>query len=285
MSAAATMKSRGVKRQADKITVRKMDFEFSDDIAEFWCDDNPFLTAFLTGLSISFPAGERFFIDSVRQFQSQIDDPLLLKNIRAFIGQEAHHTKEHSALNDFMARKGYPVERMESFIRERIAWMQENSGDDVNLARTVALEHFTAIMAGAFLDHSDLLDKMDPAMAKLWAWHAIEEIEHRSVAFDVYKNTVDDEKLRRRTMRRVTYFFILMNAIRTWKLMGVSGQRYNVKAWASGLNMLWGRPGVLRKIVPQYLSFYRRGFHPSQHDNRARVKQARLRYLGETMSS
>jgi len=281
MGSIAQVAGKQVRKVAEKITVRRMDFEFGDSVREFWCDDNPVLTAFLTGLSVSFPAGERFFIDSVRHYQSQIDDPELKAQIRAFIGQEAHHTQEHLALNRFMESKGYPISKMEAFIAERIAGMQQSSAPEVNLARTVALEHFTAIMAAGFLSHPDMMDKMDPEMAKLWGWHAIEEIEHRAVAFDVYQQVVGDDALRRRTMRTVTYFFILMNTLRTLRLLKVSGQRFNIKAWAKATNMLWGSPGVLRKIVPQYLSYYRKGFHPSQHDVSAIVAAAKKKYLDE----
>ena len=282
MSAVVDIQSVPRAAEQDEIRVRRMDFQFADDGREFWYDDNPVLTAFLTGLSVSFPAGERYFIDSVRHFQPQIKDKALVKKIRAFIGQEAHHTREHEALNAYMESKGYPIAKMEKIIADRIAWIQGKSTPEQNLARTAALEHFTAIMAGAFLERPETLEKMDPEMAKLWAWHAIEEIEHRAVAFDVYKAIGGDEKLRRQSMRTVTYFFILMNTVRTWKLLETSGNRYNVKAWLGAINQLWIKPGLLRRIVPQYLSYYRKDFHPSQHDMRERVARAKRRYLGET---
>ena len=275
---------KNIRQTSDGITVRRMNFDFDDTLREFWCDDNPVLTAFLTALSVSFPAGERFFIDSVRHYEAQLKQskntsPALLADIRAFIGQEAHHTVEHQALNGFMERKGYPIRKMESFIAERINMMQKSSAPEVNLARTVALEHFTAIMAAGFLSHPQLMDKMDPEMAALWGWHAIEEIEHRAVAFDVYQEVVGDDALRRRTMRTITYFFILMNTIRTLRLLKVSGNRFHLKAWGKAANTLWGYPGVLRKIVPQYFSYYRKGFHPSQHDVSEIVAAAKKKYL------
>ena len=122
---------------------------------------------------------------------------------------------------------------------------------------------------------------MDPRLAKLWAWHAIEEAEHKAVAFDLYKATVDDEMLRLRTMLKVTWFFILLNSVRTYKLMREGGQLFNLKAWAKGANVLWGRPGIFRKILPQYLDFFRRDFHPWQHNNMADLEVMKARYLKE----
>ncbi|MBK8970971.1 MAG: metal-dependent hydrolase [Hahellaceae bacterium] len=246
------------------ITVRRMDFDFPDSIPEFWCDNNAFLTAMMAGLSVTFPVGERYFIDSVRHYQDEVADPALRAQIRAFIGQEANHSREHVALNEFLTRKGYPVASMEAFVRERLKTVQAQSTPAENLARTVALEHFTAIMAKGFIDHPDFLTRMHPTMARIWAWHSIEEVEHKSVAFDVYRACVNDEKLRRKMMREVTFFFVLMSSVRTVRILKSCGQLSNIRAWLRGLNVLWGMPGVFRQILPAYFAYYRKGFHPSQ---------------------
>lgn len=265
----------------NSIKVRRMDFEFADTLPEFWFDNNPVLTAFLSAMSVSFPAGERYFIDSVRHFQARIDNAELKEQIRGFIGQEANHTKEHIALNRFMDRKGYPATAMENFVRKGITWVQRRSSPEENLARTAALEHFTAIIAGSFLDHPELFEKMAPELAKIWAWHSIEEVEHRSVAFDVYKSEVNDEKLRLRTMVKVTLIFTLVNSVRTLMLLNISGHLFNARAWLKSLNLMWGRPGVFRRIVPHYFAYYRKDFHPAQHDYHDQVEAAKSRYLGD----
>jgi len=281
MSTAVADTGEQLSTHSGSIKVRRMDFEFGQDIPEFWFDNNPFLTAMMTALSVSFPPGERYFIDSVRHYQNQIEDSELKAQIRAFIGQEANHTKEHIAMNRFMDEKGYPATKMENFVRDRIAWIQKNSTPEQNLARTAALEHLTAIMAGTFLDHPHVLDKMHPELAKIWAWHAVEEVEHRAVAFDVYKAVVNDERLRTRTMANATMFFIMVNTVRTFMLLNVSGNLFNLKAWGKGLNMMWGRPGVLRKIIPAYFSYYRKGFHPTQLVHDAQVETAKVKYFAD----
>lgn len=267
---------------ASKITVRKLNQVLGSDIPEFWLDDNALLTMVMTALSVSFPAGERYFIDSVRHFQKHISDPDLQKDIRAFIGQEANHMLEHDKLNDLMDSKGYPAKAMADFVRDRIAELQAASTPEENLARTAALEHFTAIMAGAMLDHPELIDATHPDVARIWAWHAIEEVEHRSVAFDVYQSAVGDDDLRRVMMAKVTFFFILVNVVRTTILMRRSGRFWDLKGWAKGLNVLWGKPGLFRKIIPDYLSYYRKDFHPSLHDYSVGVRRAKQLYLRET---
>jgi len=270
-------------KSADKskaIKVRRMDIEFPDSMPTFWFDDNPFLTATLSALAVSFPPGERYFISSVQHFLSRIEDPVLREQVRAFVGQEANHTKEHIAFNRFLDARGLPASAMEKFVSERVAVVQKNSTPEENLARTAALEHFTAILAGALLEHPEIAEKMSPEAARLWVWHAIEEVEHRAVAFDVYKTTVDDEELRIRTMLTVTAVFLTLNLARSMMLLKASGRLWDLRSAVKGLNLLWGRPGLFRKVIPRYLAYFRKDFHPSQHDHGAFVEFAKWRYLG-----
>jgi len=264
----------------ERITVRRMAFVFTPDIPENWADDNPMVTALMAGLSAVFPPGERYFIESVRHYADRVQDPELKERIRGFIGQEANHSKEHSAFNRFLDGRGLEVGRIEKFVGERLEALKKRSSPEANLARTVALEHMTAFLASALLEHPEVLARVHPTVAAFWAWHAIEEIEHRSVAFDVYKQFVDDERLRLRTMATVTVLFCTLSAIRTARLMGRTGNLLNLPAWARGLDLMFGRPGVLRKTLPLYRAYYRRDFHPDQHDNGAAVERAKSQYLG-----
>jgi predicted metal-dependent hydrolase len=266
--------------QFERIPVRRMDFDFGVDIPEAWADGNPMITSLMAGLSAVFPPGERFFIDSVRHYASQVTDPDLKERIRGFIGQEANHTKEHIAFNRFLDTRGFDVWKIERFVEARLKGLRKHGSPEANLARTAALEHMTALLASAVLEDGDFLEDSHPTIAAFWKWHAIEEIEHRSVAFDVYRECVDDEHLRRRTMAFVTVFFCTISALRTVLMMKRSGHLLDVRAWTEGLNRLLGRRGMLRRAFPLYRAYYRRSFHPDEHDNRAAVERARSQYLG-----
>lgn len=268
-------------RRHETIKVRDVSLTFPDSMPTFWFDGNPFLTAVMGALAVSFPPGERFFIASVRHFLPRIEDPELRAAVRAFIGQEGNHTREHIAFNRFLDSRGYPASELEEWVRKRIAHIREVSTPEANLARTAALEHFTAVLAGSLLEHPEVLERMAPEAAKLWAWHAIEEVEHRDVAFDVYQAAVGDDELRFRVMRQVTVIFVLVNSYRTYVLMRASGSLRDVGAIAKGMNALWVKPGIFRKVIPQYLAYYRPDFHPSEHDNREHVERAKARWLGE----
>lgn len=265
----------------EPITVRRMSFELTPDIPDNWgADNNTFITALMTALSASFPAGERYFIDSVRHYAERIEDPELKARVRAFIGQEANHTKEHLAFNRFLAARGAPTLRIEKRVEAILNKLRAERSPAVNLAHTVALEHLTAFLASAALENPELFfEKMHPTVAAFWGWHLIEEIEHRSVAFEVYKTCVDDERLRLRAMAITTAIFSVLNLARTASVMRARGELGNIKAWVSGIDYLFGRKGVLRKSLPLYRAFYRRDFHPDQHDNKAALERAKAQYI------
>lgn len=261
------------------IPVRRMDFEFPSTLPPLWFDDNPFLSALFASMSVSFPAGERYFIRSVLHFLPKIEDPALREAVRGFVGQEANHTKEHLAFNRFLERVGVPAVAMEEFVEKRLTRLSKESSPELNLARTVAVEHFTAILAAAILEHPEILEQMHPAISDLWGWHAIEEIEHRSVAFDVYAATVGDEALRVRAMVVATVMFTLVNVIRTTYIVGRSGHLTDVGAAARAARVLFGKKGAFRNLGRHYVSFYAKDFHPSQHDPGESLERAKRRYL------
>ena len=201
--------------------------------------------------------------------------------MRAFIGQEAHHSKEHKLLNGYLEERGVGLGRLDREIQGFMDWMRKNLSPERQLAHTVAVEHFTALMAEEFLLKYDALDEMDPRMAPIWAWHAIEESEHKAVAFDVYKHIGGSEFTRVTEMALVSVLFPLFSTLHLTQLMKEQGELTNVKSWLGGLNYMWGKPGVFRKLLPSYFKFYSPRFHPWQHDARDLVEKAKKKWLGD----
>ncbi|MEE2601610.1 MAG: metal-dependent hydrolase [Pseudomonadota bacterium] len=263
--------------------VRRPQFAFSEanDMPRYWWDNDPAKTLLLAALSASFPPGERFFIDSVRHYQDQITDPELKKAIKGFIGQEAHHSREHELMNGFLQERGVDLARLEREILGFMNLMRKYLSPERQLAHTVAVEHFTALMAEEFLLKYDALEQMDPRIAPIWAWHAIEESEHKAVAFDVYKAIGGSEFTRVTEMMVVSVLFPVFSAVHLVQLMKEDGQLGNMKSWLSGLNYMWGRPGVFRKLLPSYFKFYSPRFHPWNHDARDLVEKAKKKWLGD----
>lgn len=262
------------------LKVRQMDFALND-IPEFWYDNDPFKTLLLSALSGGFPAGEHFFIHSIRHFQDQIKDPELRQAVRAFIGQEAHHSKEHAVLNDLMIKHGYSIDRIDRGVAFAMKWYKTYLSPARQLAHTAAVEHFTALMAEEYLFNTDELDKMDSRLAPLWAWHAIEETEHKAVAFDVYKTTVNNEWIRVSQMAICTVMFLGFSTYDFMTLMRESGRQGDLKMWAKGINYYWGTKGIFRKMIPSYFKYYRKDFHPWQHNSQSMVDKLKAKYLGD----
>jgi predicted metal-dependent hydrolase len=253
------------------ITVRRMDFDFTG-VPRYWADNSPFLTHVLNALTATFPVGERFFVDSVRAFQHRITDPDLRAQVSAFIGQEAMHAKEHDSYNQYADAHGVDLAAIEKEISARLDYLRKNMSPERQLAVTCAMEHFTAIMAEGFLTNPEMFDHLHPSMALLWQWHAVEENEHKAVAYDVFQQEVGDYWLRVRVMMLCTSMFLFNQTRFQLRLLREDG-KLTPREWLRGMNRLWGRKGWFRAMIPSYFEYYKRDFHPWQHDTRALLEE------------
>ncbi len=259
------------------IQPRRMDFEFDPSIPVYWFDNDQFKSILLTSLSCTFPEGERFFVRSVRHFQKNIQDPLLREQVKGFIGQEAHHGNEHDVFNDFMESKGVPARKVDAFVKDGMKFLAKWLTPERQLAKTCALEHFTAMLAEMILEHPEFIKGMDERMVPLWLWHAIEESEHKSVAFDVYKDQVDSYWVRSSEMAFTTVEFIGFTFVHYWQLRNEMDDPTDWKSVRNGFNWLMGNPGWLRKLGKSYLAYYKRDFHPSKRDSKHLRQRALIR--------
>ena len=257
-----------------QIPVRNLHFHRDGEPPpRWWMGNDPVATAFFNALSCTFPAGEKFFIESVRRFRNDVD-PQLQEQIAAFIAQESVHSREHVAFNKRAAEAGYQVEPLEQRTRKVLDFARQRSPYR-QLAGTCALEHFTAILAHQLLkfDGRDL-DGAPQDTVRLWSWHAMEEIEHKAVAFDtLVAVTAHMSGLRRYLLRCVVMLLttgVLVSTMRAnmrdlYREDGLRGWRI----WGRTLRFLFAKPGVLRRALPDYLRYFKPGFHPWDHDDRS----------------
>jgi predicted metal-dependent hydrolase len=251
------------------IVRRRIDFDFgrADAVPRDWYAGSVHLSTFWGAMSLLFPEGERFFVESVVRFRDRIDDPELRAAIAGFSGQEAMHGRAHRAFNDVLRAHGFDVPRAERQLRRLIDRVRRHLSPRAQLAVTCALEHFTATLAEQLLsleEHRDAI--VDPTVQRLWLWHALEESEHKSVAFDVYLNVGGGYWLRAAIMLVTTVVFLaeLMNV--HVRFLRAQGELLRLRGWVQLLRHMAWRPGLMRQIVPTYLDYYRPGFHPSQRD-------------------
>ena len=257
---------------------RRMAFPFSEVTQRRFYDGNLLKSAYIAALSATFPAGEAEFIESVRMFRDQISDPELKEQIRGFIGQEAHHSKEHRRFNEVLVNLGFDVLRLEKVFEKDLASSIKNRSPAERLAYTVCFEHQTAILAHEFLTNPAVLEGMDATIRELLLWHAVEEIEHKSVAFDLYMACVGDRALLRRAQkdatltftRRVSKYMCLL----LWWSRSLPGWR-DVKGY---LRYMFGPDGLMTNLKQPYRDFFRDDFHPWDHDNQALIEDWKQRH-------
>lgn len=254
------------------IQPRHVHFDVADELKTLWHGGNVFQTAFFNALSLQFPEGEQQFIDSVRLYQDQIDDPKLKQEVRGFIGQEALHGREHRAYNEALKARGYNIDALDARFSKHMKWVGQLPGNR-QLAGTCGAEHYTAVLADAILGDPKVLAAATPRMRALWRWHAIEETEHKSVAFDVYRQCINNERLRKIVFLFVTYNFFKYTFINTCSMLKTEGKLWSVRTWLDGVRFLWGKHGVLRRCLPGFLAYFRTGFHPWQHNNKALLER------------
>lgn len=265
-----------------KIPPRRMDFEFPEaQSPRYFYGNDPFLSHFWNTFSSLLPAGETFFVQAVRHYRDQISDPVLKAQVAGFIGQEAMHSKEHLAFNNMIGTKGLPMVELQRDITWMLETVAKYTPKSLQLAATVCLEHYTAIIAEQLLrepSHRDMLGDSD-AM-KMWLWHAVEENEHKNVAYDLYNNTVGSYALRAGTMIPTTIILAIVMVVFQMRMMAADKQLFQWKQNGSGIAYLWGRQGLFPRLAPQFFDFFRRDFHPSQHNTETLLDEWREKLFG-----
>ena len=265
------------------IQPRKMDFEFDPSMERYWFAGDQFKTLLLTALSCTFPEGERFFVRSVRHYQKNLTDPLLKEQVKGFIGQEAHHGNEHEAFNAFMQERGVPTKKVSDFVLNGLKMQGKWLSPERQLAKTCALEHFTAMLAELILENPEFLEGMDQRMLPLWLWHAVEESEHKAVAFDVYQDQVGSYWTRTSEMAITTVEFIGFTIFHYAQLRAEMDDKRDLRSIMNGFNWLLGKPGWLRRLGPSYLAYFKRDFHPSKKDS-SQLRQQGLEKLARMLN-
>jgi uncharacterized protein len=254
---------------------RAPDFGHGQALPRWWHSGNPYRTAVYNAFSATFPKGEAFFIQSARHFRDSVS-PRLAAEIEGFTAQEAAHSREHLAFNRRANEAGFDLTLLERAVEQRLVLARQRP-PVIALAVTMALEHFTAILAHQVLSHPESFADVDPDTAALWLWHSAEEIEHKGVAFDIWREATRHwPRLRKwlvrvRVMLHVTRVFLhdrTFGAIELLRQDGITG----VRAWLPLLWEMWGRPGMFRKALVPWLRYFLPGFHPWNHDDRQLIE-------------
>lgn len=253
--------------QAIPVVRTQLNFKL-DEAPKFWFGGDPYITRMFDALSLTFPDGERYFIESVRLFRDQITDPDLQHRVADFIRQEAQHGIAHDKMNQVMKDQGMPVDQFISRLNKIFKFELKNRSAQYNIAMTAAAEHLTALMAETFFGTQDTLKQAHPYVRALFAWHAIEEMEHRDVAFDVMKQVGNvPEFTRRGALVMTTALMFGFTLYRTNIMLKYDGfsMRERLQMNIKGLPWFFGKKGTMTKMSKQYRDWFKKDFHPNQH--------------------
>jgi uncharacterized protein len=266
------------------VPTRRMDFEESmRELPKHFAQDGDLIASHvIMALSAVFPDGDDYFVRTVRHYRDRVSDPALKRQVAGFIGQEAVHGREHRVLNERLAELGYPTKEYENVTRFGLKIREKLLPAKSNLAATAALEHFTATLAELVLTSEEIRDLMgEDSVRELFEWHALEESEHKAVAFDVYKAVGGGERLRAWTMNFFRFGFVLGMGLAV--ALSLLGDRATYRK--GNLRGSWRRlkasPIVDPAIWAQLKDYNRSDFHPDDSDTTELVEAWRARLFGE----
>ena len=252
---------------------RHMEFPYAQMQTKDFFDNNCLKSAYMAAMSATFPAGEGEFIKSVRMFRDQVEDEDLKQQIKGFIGQEAHHSLQHKRFNEALRAKGYDAVRLEGVFEEDLEWSIKRRKDKERLGFTVCVEHMTAVLAYDFLTNPERMNGMDPSIKPLMLWHAVEELEHKSVAFDLYMQVVGNRTFLHRAMRIAMVLLSYRFMKYTVKLLWWAKRRPSWREMKGFWKFLYGKGGLMRAMAPQMKDFFRDDFHPWDQDDTALIEK------------
>lgn len=260
---------------AASFPVRRMDYQFQN-MPRYWCNNEPSFTHYFTGLSTLFPEGESYFVRSVRALRPRVkENPQLDRDIGAFIGQEAMHSKEHHAFHVSAQQHGLNPESLEKATGIILKNIEKIFPEKWNLLVTVGLEHYTAVLVVHMMQSVNTL-MTDDTIRNLWLWHSVEETEHKAVAFDLYQHLYGqglDAYIPRVAL--FTFSLLLITAISTvyhLVLMQRDGQLFNLKSWRK-FAVFAGSSYTY--FAPKFAAYYRFKFHPNDTDETELVARTR----------
>ncbi|MDP3856967.1 MAG: metal-dependent hydrolase [Stagnimonas sp.] len=257
---------------------RDLHFALDASRVKDWHGQGEHVSQFFNTMSLYFPEGEKFFINSVRHYRDRISDPRLQEAVNGFIGQEAMHGREHRVYNEMLQEAGLPAQRIEDFSLNRLKMAHKIFSPAMQLSMTIALEHLTAIMAAHMLKTPGVLAGSEPGYARLWRWHALEETEHKAVAFDVWRTvmppTLGSYIKRCWGLIQTSWFFWLFTAIFQWQMSRAARPKESHwRGYGRLFRFLFVKPAAWLALAPAWFAYFKPGFHPWEHDNRAALAE------------
>jgi len=241
--------------------------DWNQELPYYWCDNSPFKSHLFNAMSITFPDGEKFYVQSVKAFKDQITDPALLEEIDTFSKQEYFHSYAHKQYNNWLDRQGLPAEELRQDVVKIIDWANSKLTAETRLAVTVCQEHVTVILAVNGLTHRSFYRRMHPHFEHVWRWHNIEEVEHKSTSMLVWQAIGGKPNKLHRIMILATIVFwytVLKFAV---KMLHQDKQLWSWRTVKDAWDLLFSKNGMLNFGRDRYFDFFKTDYTPLDHDD------------------
>ncbi|MEU5876344.1 metal-dependent hydrolase [Spirillospora sp. NPDC047279] len=264
------------------VRTRRIRFEYPPEkLPRHYLGGDLVMSHIVSVLSALFPEGEDYFVRTVANYRDRIDDPELKKQVAGFIGQEVTHGREHRQFNERLASYGYPTRAIDRLTKYGLGFNQRFLPRSHQLAVTAALEHYTATLAEVLLKDPEAQAMFDvDEVRAMFQWHALEENEHKSVAFDVYQTVSGDHRVRTWVMHTSTVGLLGAVILGTLLSLALDRSAYNPLRLVPSLARLRHSPWLRREVVAHIRDYNRRGFHPDDHDTTALIAEWKTRLFG-----
>lgn len=263
------------------VRTRRIAFGY-DALPKHFVDGDIVMSHVMAILSATFPKGEQFFVDSVRNYRQEIADDDLRQQVAGFIGQETMHGREHDRLNALLHDLGYPTRFVDRATGIVLGAIHRHAPRSVQLAFTAAAEHFTSVLAEQILADDPFEGQEVPEeLRSLFRWHALEECEHKSVAFDVYRDQVGSEAIRLLVMDVTTAIIAAVAATSIASCVLTDRSARNPIRFAASVLNLRNSPFARKQILLRIAEYHRPGFHPDDRDTEELVARWRAELFGD----
>ena len=259
---------------------KKSIFNFSGNKIRYWLNGSVYLTHTYNTASLILPVLEKYFIECFQRNKKELDlEHEKEQELKLFIQQEASHGIEHQNFNHLLEEQGYPVKRIEKMISEKIGRIKSKWSVKNQFALIAAAEHLTHILSHCILKNPSYFNGAQAEIKKLWEWHATEEIEHKSVALNVYI-AADGGYWRRISIMILVSIklFYLVNKIH-FILVKHDKELWNIKEHLRYIYYMWFKPSFMLRVLPYYLEYYLPTFHPAKKDDKYLIEKWREKNL------
>jgi uncharacterized protein len=247
------------------LVVRRLLIDLETPFPLRWFGGDAFRSALFNALSMSFPVGEQFFMDSVRAGLKALPEEkraAFEKEVQGFVAQEATHRRIHETFNAQLDRHGCK----NTWAVRSAARIKRNEARGVKfqVASTAAIEHFTAILSAWMFRNPQIFEDTEQRLVTLWRWHAAEEAEHRSTAFDMFRALEGSEEGRCKVFRVITVIFLSNLVRQTIRNLWHDNSLFKWSTWRSAYKVLFVKDGMFRGNIGPWREYLAPDFHPTK---------------------